>query len=32
MSVLEYAAQFNELSRFASNHVAIEQMKMDHFK
>ena len=32
MSVIEYAAKFNELSRFAPNQVATEEMKMDHFE
>ena len=32
MSVTEYAAKFNELSRFALNQVATEEMKMDHFE
>ena len=32
MSVVEYAAKFNELSRFAPNQVATEEMKMDHFE
>ena len=31
MSVMEYAAKFNELSRFAPHQVATEEMKMDHF-
>jgi len=31
MSVMEYAAKFNELSHFAPNQVATEEMKMDHF-
>ena len=31
-SVTEYAAKFNELSRFALNQVATEEMKMDHFE
>ena len=29
---MEYATKFNELSRFSSNHMAIEEMKMDHFE
>ena len=28
----EYAAKFNELSRFTPNQVATEEMKMDHFE
>jgi len=32
MSIMEYAARFNELSRFAPNQVATEEMKMDHFE
>ena len=32
MSVVEYAAKFNELSRFAPNQVSTEEMKMDHFE
>jgi len=32
MSVMEYTAKFNELSRFAPNQVATEEMKMDHFE
>ena len=32
MTVIEYAAKFNELSRFAPNQVATEEMKMDHFE
>ena len=32
MSVLEYVAKFNELSRFAPNQVATEEMKVDHFE
>jgi len=32
MSVVEYAAKFNELNRFTPNQVATEQMKMDHFE
>jgi len=32
MSVTEYTAKFNELSRFATNLVATEEMKMDHFE
>ena len=31
MSVMEYAAKFNELSRFAPNQVATEEMTMNHF-
>ena len=31
MSVMKYAAKFNELSRFSLNQVAIEEMRMDHF-
>jgi len=30
--VTECAAKFNELSRFAPNQVATEEMKMDHFE
>ena len=29
---MEYAATFNELSRFAPSQVATEDMKMDHFE
>jgi len=29
---MEYAAKFNELSRFAPNQVAMEEMRMDHFE
>ena len=32
MSVIEYAAKFNELSRFALNQVATEEMRMGHFE
>ena len=32
MSVIKYAAKFNELSLFAPNLVAIEEMRMNHFK
>jgi len=32
MSVMEYAARFNELSRFAPHQVATKEMKMDHFE
>ena len=32
MRVVEYAAKFNELSRFAPNQVATEEMRMDHFE
>ena len=32
MSIMEYAAKFNELSRFAPNQVATEKMKMDYFE
>jgi len=32
MTVMEYAAKFNELSRFVPNQVANEEMKMDHFE
>ena len=32
MSVMEYAAKFNELSRFALNQVATEEMRMNHFE
>ena len=31
MSVMEYATKFNELSRFAPNQVATEEMRMNHF-
>jgi len=30
--VMEYAAKFNELSRFTPHQVATEEMKMDHFE
>jgi len=29
---MEYAVKFNELSRFAPNHVATEEMRRDHFE
>jgi len=32
MSMMEYATKFNELSRFAPNQVATEEMRMDHFE
>ena len=32
MSVMEYAAKFNELIRFARNQVITEEIKMDHVK
>jgi len=32
MSVMEYVAKFNELSRFAPNQVVTEEMRMDHFE
>jgi len=32
MSVMEYAAKFNELSQFVSNQVATEEMRVDHFE
>jgi len=32
LSVMEYAAKFNELSRFAPHQVATEERKMDHFQ
>ena len=32
MSVMEYMAKFNELSRFSPNQVATEVMRMDHFE
>ena len=32
MSVTEYAAKFNELSRFAPNQVTMEKMRIDHFE
>jgi len=31
-SVMEYAAQFNELSRFAPHQVSTEKRRMDHFE
>jgi len=31
-SVMEYAAQFNELSRFAPHQVSTEERRMDHFE
>jgi len=30
MSKMEYTAKFNELSQFAPNHVATEEMRMKH--
>jgi len=32
MSVMECVAKFNELSEFAPNQMAIEQMRMNHFE
>jgi len=32
MSVIEYVAKFNELSRFVPNQLAIEEMRMDHLE
>jgi len=32
MSVMEYAARFNELSRFAMHQVNTKERKMDHFE
>ena len=32
MTVMEYAAEFNELSRFAMHQVNTEERKMDHFE
>ena len=32
MSVTEYTAKFNELSRFTPNQVATKEIKMDHFE
>jgi len=32
MSVMEYTAQFNKLSRFAPVHVAIDKMRMVRFE
>jgi len=32
MTVMEYAARFNELSRFALHQVNTEERKMDHFE
>ena len=32
MSVMEYAAKFNELSCFTPNQVATKEMRMDHFE
>ena len=32
MSVIGYAATFNELSQFAPNQVATEEMRMNHFE
>ena len=32
MSVIEYAVKFNELSRFAPNQMATEEMRMVHFE
>ena len=29
---MEYAAQFNELSRFAPHQVSTEERRMDHFE
>ena len=30
MSIIEYAAKFNELNRFAPNQVTTKEMRMDH--
>jgi len=30
--MMEYAAKFNELTRFAANEVATEEMRMNHFE
>jgi len=32
LSVMEYASQFNELSRFAPHQVSTEERRMDHFE
>jgi len=32
MTVMEYVARFNELSRFAMHQVNTEERKMDHFE
>jgi len=32
MSIIECAVKFNELSRFAPNQVATEEMRIDHFE
>ena len=32
MSVMEYAAKFNELSHFGPHQVATKEMKMEHFE
>jgi len=32
MSVIEHAAKFNELRRFAPNQEVAEEMRMDHFE
>ena len=32
MSVTEYAARFNELSRFSPNQVVTEELRMGHFE
>ena len=32
MTVIEYAARFNELSRFSLHQVNTEERKMDHFE
>ena len=32
MSIMEYATKFDELSRFAPNQVATEEMRIDHFE
>ena len=32
MTVMEYAAKFNELGRFALHQINIEERKMDHFE
>jgi len=31
LSVMEYATQFNELSRFSPHQVSTEERRMDHF-
>jgi len=32
MSMMEYAAKFNKLSRFAPNQVATKEMRMNRFE